>query len=100
LKHKAKLFLPERVKILADKMNLRYNKITIRSQKTRWGSCSTGKKLSLNYKLMKYRKEVVDYVIIHELSHLKEMNHSKNFWELVEDKCPDYKNLKKELKTF
>jgi hypothetical protein len=98
LKHKAKLYLPERVKELSERSGFSYKKITIRSQKTRWGSCSAKGRLSFNYRLMKFRKEAIDYVIIHELCHLKEMNHSKKFWDLVEGFCPDYVNLKKELK--
>ena len=98
LKHKAKLYLPERVKELSERSGFSYKKITIRSQKTRWGSCSAKGGLSFNYRLMKFRKEAIDYVIIHELCHLKEMNHSKKFWDLVEGFCPDYVNLKKELK--
>ncbi|HEY6906360.1 MAG TPA: M48 family metallopeptidase, partial [Ignavibacteriaceae bacterium] len=65
----------------------------------RWGSCSASGNISLNYKLMKYRKELIDYVIIHELCHLKEMNHSKKFWKLVEGLVTEYKSLKRELKS-
>ena len=100
LKHKAKIFIPERVREFSQTKGFNFKKITIRSQKTRWGSCSAKGRLSFNYRLMKFRKEVIDYVIIHELCHLKEMNHSKNFWSLVEGFCPDYKKLKKELKTI
>ncbi len=99
LKHRAKLYLPERTKILAEKNNFSYSRITIRSQKTRWGSCSTSGSISLNYKLMKYRPEIIDYVIIHELCHTKQMNHSKKFWSLVERILPNYKELKRELKS-
>jgi len=100
LKHQAKLYILKRVKILAAKTGFNFKKITIRSQKTRWGSCTSGGSLSFNFRLMKYRKEVIDYVIIHELCHLKEMNHSKKFWELVERFCPDYKHLRKELRRM
>ena len=72
-------------------------KIGIRGQYTRWGSCSSKGNLSFNYTLLQFREEVIDYVIIHELCHLKEMNHSKRFWKLVGKLCPDYKNLRKEL---
>jgi len=98
LKHKAKVYLPGRIKELSEKIRLNFNRITIRFQKTRWGSCSSGGRLSFNYRLMRFRKEVIDYVIIHELCHLKEMNHSKKFWKLVEGFCPDYKKLKAELR--
>jgi predicted metal-dependent hydrolase len=99
LKHLAKKYLTERIEKLARKYNFIFKQVRIRNQKTRWGSCSTKGSISLNYKLMRYRKEVIDYVIIHELCHLKEMNHSKKFWKLVEEIIPDYKNLKKELRT-
>ena len=70
-----------------------------RGQKTRWGSCSSKGSLSFNYKLLQFRKEVIDYVIIHELCHTKELNHSPKFWRLVERYCPDYRMLKSELKN-
>ena len=99
LKHRAKIYIPERVKELSGLTGFRYNRATIRSQKTRWGSCSAGGTLSFNYRLIRYREKVVDYVIIHELCHLKELNHSKRFWKLVEKFCPGYKNLKRELRA-
>ncbi len=99
LKKRAKEYLPERIDLLSKKIGIVFNKIGIRGQKTRWGSCSSKGKLSFNFKLMKFRSEVIDYVIIHELCHLKEMNHSKKFWNLVEKFCPDYKRLRKELKS-
>jgi predicted metal-dependent hydrolase len=99
LKHLAKNYLSERTTKLAGKYNFSVRQIRIRSQKTRWGSCSTSGNISLNYKLMKYRKELIDYVIVHELCHLREMNHSKKFWKHVEKIIPDYKLLKKELKA-
>jgi predicted metal-dependent hydrolase len=100
LKHLGKKYLPARTGQLARKYGFNFNKVIIKGQKTRWGSCSIRKNLSFNYKLMKYRTEVIDYVIIHELCHLREMNHSKKFWALVMEICPDYKSLKKELKKL
>lgn len=99
LKHFAKIYLPERTRKIAQKYGFSPRQIRIRNQKTRWGSCSASGNISLNYKLMKYRKELIDYVIIHELCHLKEMNHSNKFWQLVEGLVPEYKSLKRELKT-
>ncbi len=99
LRKLAKKSLVARVQKIADDLNFRIGKVSIRGQKTRWGSCSAKGNLSFNYNLLKFRKEVSDYVIIHELCHLKEMNHSNNFWKLVEEFCPDYKALRKELKT-
>jgi predicted metal-dependent hydrolase len=98
LKHAAKKYISERVKHLSERTGFICSRISIRGQKTRWGSCSTKGRLSFNFKLIRYRKEVIDYVILHELCHLKEMNHSKRFWMLVEKFCPDYENLKRELK--
>jgi predicted metal-dependent hydrolase len=98
LKKLAKKTLTERVRKIASELNFTVGKITIRGQKTRWGSCSTNGNLSFNYNLLRFRKEINDYVIIHELCHLKEMNHSEKFWKLVEGYYPDYKNLRKELK--
>ncbi len=99
IKHYAKSWLPERTVILARKYDFSFRRVSIRSQKTRWGSCSTSGNISLNYRLLKYRKELIDYVIIHELCHLKQMNHSQQFWKLVEEIVPDYKMLKRELKA-
>ncbi len=99
LKNHARNYLPELVNSLAGKYNFKINKIFIRGQKTRWGSCSSNRNLSFNYKLMMYRKEVIEYVIIHELCHLIEMNHSKKFWDHVGKIIPNYKLLRKELKT-
>lgn len=98
LKHLARKYITARAEQLRKGYGFSINKIIIRGQRTRWGSCSSKANLSFNYKLMKYREEVIDYVIIHELCHLKEMNHSKRFWDLVEEFCPDFKSLKKELR--
>ncbi len=75
-----------------------YNRAAIRSQRTRWGSCSTKKNINLNRTLLFLRPELVEYLMIHELCHTVEMNHSKKFWELVERCCQDYRALDKELR--
>ena len=80
-------------------MGLRYNTIFIRGQRTRWGSCSPAGNLTLNWKLLMAPEEIVDYVIIHELAHLKHMNHSKRFWDLVGQYCPGWKRHRKYLIT-
>ncbi len=99
LRHKAKIYIPKRVGELSKLTGFDFKRITIRSQKTRWGSCSANGSLSFNYRLLRFSEKVVDYVIIHELSHLKELNHSRRFWKLVEKFCPDYRNLKRELRS-
>ncbi len=97
LRKQANVYLIKRAQHLAGDLNFSINRVSIKGQKTRWGSCSTKKNLSFNFKLMKFKDEIIDYVIIHELCHLKEMNHSKKFWLLVEKYCPQYKILRKEL---
>lgn len=87
-----------KVKHYAGLMNVQYGRITIRNQKTRWGSCSSKGNLNFNCLLMLAPDEVVDYVVMHELCHLIEMNHSKAFWKQVEQMMPDYKKHRKWLK--
>ena len=95
---KAKQDIPVRAKKYAEIIGVSYGRITIRCQKTRWGSCSSKGNLNFNCLLMLMPEKVRDYVVIHELCHRKEMNHSKKFWKLVEDVMPDYKEQKKYLK--
>lgn len=90
--------IPERVQYFAQKINVSYGRITIRNQRTRWGSCSSKGNLNFNCLLMLTPREVQDYVIVHELCHRKEMNHSKQFWQEVENILPDYKEWRKWLK--
>lgn len=99
-KEQAKKFVLEKVKHFAKLYDFEFNKIYIRNQKSRWGSCSRDKNLSFNYKLIYLPEEVADYIIIHELCHTKELNHSKNFWNLVRDCLPNYKEINKKLKNI
>ena len=94
----AKEDLPPRVSRLAAQMGIAYGRITIRSQHTRWGSCSAKGNLNFNCLLMLCPEEVRDYVVIHELCHRKEMNHSAAFWAEVERFCPDYRMHRRWLK--
>ncbi len=83
---------------VAEKLGVEINRISIRDQKTRWGSCSSRKNLSFNWRLLMAPPAVLRYVITHELTHLEQMNHSKKFWSLVAKRCPDYKTHQKWLK--
>ena len=98
LADKALSVIPPKVKAFAQKMGVSYGGITIRNQLTRWGSCSSKNNLNFNCLLMLVPEEVLDYVLIHELCHLKEMNHSKKFWAEVEKYMPNYKEPEKWLK--
>ena len=75
-----------------------FNKIYIKNQKTRWGSCSKKSNLNLNYKILFLPKDLQDYIIVHEICHLKEFNHSHKFWSLVGQALPNYLEIKKELR--
>ncbi len=77
--------------------NLNWKSISIRNQKTRWGSCSKRKALSFNYKIALLDSSLCDYIIVHELCHLQEFNHSPAFWALVAKTIPDYKALRKQI---
>ncbi len=90
--------LPQRVKLYASMMGVTYGRITIRCQKTRWGSCTRDGNLNFNCLLMLAPEEVQNYVVVHELCHRLEMNHSARFWQQVEKVMPDYRKHKKWLK--
>ncbi|MFA7191773.1 MAG: YgjP-like metallopeptidase domain-containing protein [Candidatus Paceibacterota bacterium] len=75
-------------------------RVTIRNQSTRWGSCSRQKNLNFNYKIVLLPSKLQDYIIVHELCHLSEMNHGKKFWDLVSLQIPDYKDCVKSLKDY
>ncbi len=79
-------------------MSVTYNRITVREQKTRWGSCSSRRNLNFNWRLLLAPDEIVDYVVVHELAHLREMNHSAKFYAIIESILPDYKNRQNWLK--
>lgn len=98
LADKALQHIPKRVSYYAKQIGVTYGKITIRNQKTRWGSCSSKGNLNFNCLLMLAPAEVLDYVVVHELCHRKEMNHSKAFWMEVQRILPDYKEVIQWLK--
>ena len=98
LAEKAVAVIPERVRHYAALMGVSYGRITIRNQKSKWGSCSAKGNLNFNCLLMLCPRPVLDYVVVHELCHRKEMNHSPKFWAELEKYVPDYKALRKWLK--
>ena len=94
-KKEALEFTIERINYLNKKYNFKFNKIKIKNQKTRWGSCSRKGNLNFNYKIMFLPQQIADYIITHELCHLKELNYSKKFWNLVSKTIPNYQDIKK-----
>ena len=97
-KEAARSYIPKRVAYYHDMTGGTYQRIAIRDQKTRWGSCSSKGTLSFNWRLMLAPPAVLDYVVVHELCHLTHMDHSPAFWQAVEAVCPDYRDLRKWLK--
>ena len=86
------------MRFYGEKMGVSWGTITIRNQKTRWGSCSARGNLNFNYQLYYLPQELLDYVVVHELAHRRYMNHSAEFWKEVERYYPDYRNAREKLK--
>ena len=80
--------------------NVIYKNVVIKNITSRWGSCSSKGNLNFNYKVVLLPEEFIDYIVVHELCHLLEMNHSKRFWNLVQEKIPHHKELRKQLKLY
>ena len=95
----AQEILPKKVAAWAQKMGVQYNNIVIKDQKTLWASCSQKKNLNFSYRLIKMPSSIVDYLIVHELSHLIHFDHSPDFWACVEGYIPNYKEARKGLNT-
>ncbi len=100
LKREATAYLPRRLNHLAAVFGFSYERERFGNQRGRWGSCSTTGTISLNVALMNLPLELIDYVLIHELAHTKQMNHSPDFWNIVETCMPDYKAHRKTLKSM
>jgi predicted metal-dependent hydrolase len=97
-KERARKLIMKRLDYFSQKYNFRFNKVSIRNQKTRWGSCSKKGNLNFNYRLIYLPQRQIDYIIVHELCHLKYLNHSKKFWNLVGKIIPNYREVRKELR--
>lgn len=97
-KDKALKFINDKLKHFNGLYGFKYHKISVRNQKTRWGSCSAKGNLNFNYKILFLPEKLADYIIVHELCHLEEMNHSPKFWNLVANEIPDYLSRRKELR--
>jgi predicted metal-dependent hydrolase len=96
-RHECARLLGEKVSRTGERLGLTYKRITLKEMRTRWGSCSVKANLNFNWKLVLMPEPVIDYVVIHELMHLKEMNHGKKYWALVEKECPDWRERRKWL---
>ncbi len=90
-------FILDRLKFYNNHYQLSYNKVRVKNTKTMWGSCSEKANLNFNYKVALLPIELADYIIVHELCHLKEFNHSQRFWDLVAKTIPNYDALRKKL---
>ncbi len=97
IRNTAKRVLPDMLNQIANEFGFNFRKVSIRSQKSRWGSCSSRGTISLNDQLLFFPAQTVRYLMIHELCHTRHMNHSKQFWSLVEACCPDYCLHEKQL---
>lgn len=100
LKGEAARVLSERLEYFNRHYQFPYKRVSIRDQRSRWGSCSTKGNINFNYRLILLPEDLRDYVVVHELCHLKELNHSPAFWRLVSETLPDYARLRARLKAL
>ncbi len=98
LKRQAELLIPDRVKFYAQKYGLKFNKLRLKKMHSRWGSCSMKKDISLSVFLVQLPDKLIDYVIIHELIHTRHLNHSRQFWQTMQDILPDNHSRRQQLR--
>jgi predicted metal-dependent hydrolase len=99
LQSEAKRVFGERLAIYAEKLGVNYRAYALSSAATRWGSCSSDGKIRLNWRLIHFPLSIIDYVVAHELAHLREMNHSPRFWQTVESIFPEFREARQTLKS-
>jgi predicted metal-dependent hydrolase len=99
-KEDARKIILERLEFWNKYYNFKYGRVSIRNQRSRWGSCSSKGNLNFNFRIITLPLYLIDYVIVHELCHIGQFNHSQKFWDLVEETLPNYKELIQELKKI
>ena len=99
-KKQAGAFFQQKCQFFAEQMGLHHRSVKVNGARTRWGSCNRKGDINFTYRLIFAPEELIDYVVVHELAHTKEMNHSANFWTIVEQIMPDYKERRKKLREF
>jgi len=100
LRTQAQTTLPQRLQHLAEKHDFQFSSVSVRQLKARWGSCSSKQEITLNYFLMQLPWELIDYVLLHELTHTKAMNHGPDFWDILNQVLPNAKSYRKKLHEF
>jgi len=99
-KEAARKIIQARLEFFNQYYNFEYNRISVKNQKSCWGSASRKRNLNFNYKVASLPENLRDYIIVHELCHLKELNHGRNFWKLMSQIVPDYRERRRKLKTY
>lgn len=100
LKNQALKVAEEKIEKFNKVYGFKFNQIAIKNQKTRWGSCSKKGNLNYNYKIALLPDKLADYIIVHELCHLRQFNHSRGFWELVEKSIPNYREIRRKIREY
>lgn len=98
LQQEARREFNQRLPVFAEKLNVRYHSMTLSAATTRWGSCTSQGKIRLNWRLIHFSPQIIDYVVAHELAHLREMNHSPRFWATVQSVFPDFETARHQLR--